>query len=45
MILFDTQSQFWTLAEEDGMDQKQRELISKWTITDNNLKRPDHISS
>ena len=40
MILFDTQSQFWTLAEEGGMDQKQRELIGKWAITNNNLKRP-----
>ena len=40
MILFDTQSQFWTLSEKVGVNQKQRELIEKWNISDDNLKRP-----
>lgn len=40
MILFDTQSQFWTLAEHAGMNRRQKELIDKWNIADNSLKRP-----
>ena len=40
MILFDTQSQFWTLAEEDGIDQRQRQLLDKWEIAENHLTRP-----
>ena len=40
MILFDTQSQFWTLAEEGGIDKAQTKLIDKWNLTGNELKRP-----
>jgi hypothetical protein len=41
MILFDTQSQFWTLSGLDAEDDtNQKELIRRWNIGGNRIKAP-----
>lgn len=40
MVLFDTQNQFWTLAETSELGDQQKELINRWNISENSLKRP-----
>ena len=40
MILFDTQSQFWTLAETGALTDEQRRLLGNWNIPTNAIIQP-----